>query len=137
MTEEVRNKLIERVKRNPYVNHLKIEFTKVEDGIIEARMPLSDEQRQYSGVIHGGVLASLADTVAGFAAFTLTPPEKDVLTAQLNMNYLRAAWGKELIAIGTVVKSGRQIHYSECEIFCDGKMVSKAQGNFCVVEKQV
>ena len=39
-----------------------------------------DEQRQYSGVTHGGVLAALADTIAGFAAYTMTPLEKDVLT---------------------------------------------------------
>ena len=36
-------------------------------------MPLHDEQRQYSGVTHGGVLAALADTIAGFAAYTMTP----------------------------------------------------------------
>lgn len=136
MTEEVKNKLISRVRRNPYVNHLKIDFVKVDDGFIEARMPLSAEQKQYSGVIHGGILASLADTIAGFAAYTLTPPHMDVLTAQLNMNYLRAAWGDELAAIGKVIKPGRIIHYSECEIYCDGKLICKAQGNFCVVGSQ-
>ncbi|MCC8146256.1 MAG: PaaI family thioesterase [Bacteroidales bacterium] len=137
MTEEVRQKLIDRVKRNPYVNHLQIEFTKVEDGIIEARMPLFEEQRQYSGVIHGGILAAVADTVAGFAAYTMTPPDKDVLTAELNVSFLRAAWGKELIAKAKVIKPGQTIHFSECEIYCDEKMVSKSSGTFCVVRKQV
>ena len=52
MNAEVKERLLDRVKTNPYVNHLGVQFTTVEDGIVEARMPLHDEQRQYSGVIH-------------------------------------------------------------------------------------
>ena len=137
MNTEVKERLLDRVKTNPYVNHLGVQFTTVEDGIVEARMPLHDEQRQYRGVIHGGVLAALADTIAGFAAYTMTPLEKDVLTAELKMSFLRAAWGNELIAKGTVIKAGRNIHFCECEIYCDDKLVSKSSGTFCVVHPQV
>lgn len=137
MNTEVKQRLIERVQMNPYVKHLGVQFTVVEDGIVEARMPLHEEQRQYSGVIHGGVLAALADTIAGFAAYTLTPLDKDVLTAELKVSFLRAVWGKELIAKGFVIKPGRNVHFSECEIYCDDKLVSKASGTFSVVHPQV
>ncbi|GKG71347.1 PaaI family thioesterase [Parabacteroides sp. AM58-2XD] len=137
MNAEVKERLLDRVKTNPYVNHLGVQFTTVEDGIVEARMPLHDEQRQYSGVIRGGVLAALADTIAGFAAYTMTPLDKDVLTAELKVSFLRAVWGKELIARGTVIKPGRHVHFSECEIYCDDKLVSKASGTFSVVQPQV
>ena len=100
MDERIKEKLINRAKTNPYVNFLGIDFTVIEEGRVEAHMPLHDEQRQYSGVTHGGVLAALADTIAGFAAYTMTPLEKDVLTAELKMSFLRAAWGNELIAKG-------------------------------------
>ena len=137
MEKEIKERLISRVKTNPYINFLEIDFTEVEDGRVEARMPLHDEQRQYSGVIHGGVLAALADTVAGFAAYTMLPIDRDVLTADLNISFLRTAWGKELIAKGYVVKPGRHLHFCECEIYCDGKLVSKASGTFCVVHPQI
>lgn len=137
MEESVKQRLVERVRRNPYVNHLGVEFTLVEDGVVEARMPLHSEQKQYSGVIHGGVLAALADTIAGFAAYTMTPLDKDVLTAELKVSFLRAAWGDELVAKGIVIKPGRNVHFSECEIYCDGKLVSKASGTFSVVHPQV
>ena len=137
MEKEIKERLISRVKTNPYINFLEIDFTEVEDGRVEARMPLHDEQRQYSGVIHGGVLAALADTVAGFAAYTMLPIDRDVLTADLNISFLRAAWGKELIAKGYVVKPGRHLHFCECEIYSDGKLVSKASGTFCVVHPQI
>ena len=114
MDQEVKERLISRVNTNPYVNHLGIDFTVVEEGRVEARMPLHDEQRQYSGVIHGGVLAALADTIAGFAAYTMLPLDRDVLTAELKISFLRAAWGKELIAKGYVVKPGSHLHFCEC-----------------------
>jgi len=137
MDPRIEERLRERAEKNPYVKYLGVEFLLIEEGRVEARMPLTDEQKQYSGVSHGGVLAALADTIAGFAAYTMTPLEKDVLTAEMKISFLRAAWGKELIAKGFVIKPGRNIHFSECEIFCDDKQVAKASGTFCVVHPQV
>ena len=140
MDERIKEKLINRAKTNPYVNFLGIDFTVIEEGRVEAHMPLHDEQRQYSGVTHGGVLAALADTIAGFAAYTMTPLEKDVLTAELKMSFLRAAWGNELIAKGTVIKAGRNIHFCECEIYCDpsqGIYGQSHERNSCRPQKRI
>jgi uncharacterized protein (TIGR00369 family) len=137
MDREKEQRLRERTKINPYVNYLGIELLKIEDGLVEARMPLTDEQKQYSGVSHGGVLAALADTIAGYAAYTVTPLDRDVLTAEMKISFLCAAWGKELRAKGYVIKSGRKVQFCECEIYCDEKLVAKASGTFCVVEPQV
>lgn len=137
MDDSIKQHLLERVHTNPYVNYLEIDFQEIEEGRVVARMPLKPEQRQYSGVIHGGILAAFADTVAGFAAYTMTPSDRDVLTAELKTSFLRATWGNELIGVGTVVKPGRNLQFAECEIFCDGKLVSKASGTFCVVHPQI
>ncbi len=137
MEETVEQHLLDRVKRNPYVNYLEIDFREIGEGRVVACMPLKPEQRQYSGVVHGGILAALGDTVAGFAAYTLTPADRDVLTAELNVSYLRAVWGNELQAIGTVIKPGRNLQFAECEIYCDGKLVCKVSGTFCIVHPQI
>ncbi|MCD7915100.1 MAG: PaaI family thioesterase [Tannerellaceae bacterium] len=137
MDTEIKERLIQRVQTNPYVNFLEVEFTSIEEGKVEALMPLKEGHKQYSGVSHGRVLAALADTIAGFAAYTMTPLDRDVLTAEMKISFLRAAWGKELIAKGYVIKPGRKVHFSECEIYCDEKLVAKASGTFCVVEPQV
>lgn len=137
MDQEVKDKLIKRVESNPFVQYLGVKFTSIEEGQVEAVMTLKPEFKQYSGVIHGGILASLADTIAGFATYTMTPVDKDVLSAELKTSFLRAAWGNELIAKGIVIKPGRNIHFSECEIYCDGKLVCKASGTFSVVHPQI
>ena len=46
MDERIKEKLINRAKTNPYVNFLGIDFTVIEEGRVEAHMPLHDEQRQ-------------------------------------------------------------------------------------------
>ncbi len=79
----------------------------------------------------------IPDTIAGFVTYTVTPPDKDVLTAELKVSFLRATWGKELIAKGYMIKPGRNVHFSECEIYCDDKLVCKSSGTFSVVHKQV
>ena len=135
MDDKVKERLILCAGSNPYVNFLGITFTEIEEGRVVARMPLREEQRQYSGVIHGGVLAALADTIAGYAAYTVTPLGSEVLTAELKTSFLRGAWGNELVAIGTVIKAGRKLHFAECEIYCDDKLICKSSGTFCVIQK--
>jgi len=137
MNEIIRQKIADRINGDLYANHLGIKFEKIEEGLVEARLSLSDTQRQYCGVAHGGVLASLADAAAGFAAYTMTPEDKEILTVELKISYLRPAWGNELIAKGSVVKAGKNVHFSECEIYCEGKLVSKASATFCVINKPV
>jgi uncharacterized protein (TIGR00369 family) len=134
---KVEQRLRGRITLNPYVNFLGVELLSIEAGRVEARMPLTDEQKQYSGVSHGGVLAALGDTVAGLAAYSMTPLDRDVLTAELKISFLRAAWGKELWATGSVIKPGRNIHFCECDIYCDDKQVAKVSGTFCVVHPQI
>ena len=46
MDERIKEKLINRAKTNPYVNFLGIDFTVIEEGRVEAHMPLHDEQRR-------------------------------------------------------------------------------------------
>ena len=137
MTPEIEQRVKERSEKNPYITFLGIKLLKIEDGLIEAVMPLTDDQKQYSGVSHGGVLAAFADTIAGLAAYTKTPLERDVLTAEMKISFMRAAWGTTLRAKGYSIKSGRKIHFCECEIYCDEKLVAKASGTFCVVEPQI
>ena len=47
MDERIKEKLINRAKTNPYVNFLGIDFTVIEEGRVEAHMPLhrSEERR--------------------------------------------------------------------------------------------
>lgn len=64
--------------------------------------------QQQQGFAHGGLVFTLADSAAGYAALTLMPLEKEVMTGELKINYLNAA-AHRLIAEGRVLKAGRRL----------------------------
>jgi uncharacterized protein (TIGR00369 family) len=69
------------------------------------------------GIAHGGLLASLLDSVMGMAAGSLCPPDHYVVTVQLNVQFIRAAQdGEDLVATAEVMHSGRQTAVARGEI---------------------
>ncbi|MDD4636541.1 MAG: PaaI family thioesterase [Bacteroidales bacterium] len=134
MNINIKERIEDNIRNNPFVSHLGITVIEVKEGYIKAEMPLRSEEKQYSGTVHGGVLASIADTIAGYAAYTVTDKEAGLLTTDLDIKFLRSGWGDKLVAIGRSVKSGRRMQFGECEVYCNNKLMCKASGSFLVIE---
>src|SRR3546814_8366890 len=49
---------------------------------------------QQQGFAHGGLLFTLADTAAGYAALTMMPPEVEVMTLEMKINLMAPASGR-------------------------------------------
>jgi uncharacterized protein (TIGR00369 family) len=83
------------------------------------RLDLTLEARHLRslGIAHGGLLATLLDSVMGMAAGSLCPPDHYVVTVQLNVQFIRAARdGETLVATAEVMHSGRQTAFARGEI---------------------
>ena len=68
----------------------------------------ADLQQQH-GYLHAGVVSTLADTAAGYAALSVMPADADVLTVEFKINLLAPAGGETLVAEGRVLRSGRRL----------------------------
>ena len=69
------------------------------------------------GIAHGGVIASLLDSVMGLAASKSAPPDHYLVTAQLNVHFLRPAReGETLVASAEVRHGGRKLAVVQGEI---------------------
>jgi uncharacterized protein (TIGR00369 family) len=69
------------------------------------------------GIVHGGVVATLLDSVMGMSAARSAPADHYVVTAQLNVHFIRPAWeGETLIASSKVRHNGRKTAVAEGEI---------------------
>ena len=79
------------------------------EGLCAIEVPLRPHLTQQDGFFHAGVTASLADTAAGYAAYTLMDEADRVLTIEFKVNLIRPAAGERLRAEATVVRSGRQV----------------------------
>jgi uncharacterized protein (TIGR00369 family) len=85
------------------------ELARVEPGIIEITLPYRSDLTQQHGYVHAGIITTIADSACGYAAYTLMPPNSDVLAVEFKVNLMRPAKGETFVARAEVVKSGRTL----------------------------
>ncbi|GAB4173744.1 MAG: PaaI family thioesterase [Thalassobaculales bacterium] len=103
--------------RQPYMELLGTALTVVEPGRVEMHLPFRAALGQQHGFFHGGVVGSIADNCAGYAAFTLAPADHSILTVEYKLNLLAPAAGDLLIGRGRVVRPGRTLVISAVDLF--------------------
>ena len=79
------------------------------EGRCTIEAPYGPHLAQQDGFFHAGVTASLADTAAGYAAYTLMAEGERVLTIEFKVNLIRPAAGTLLRAEARVVRRGRSV----------------------------
>jgi uncharacterized protein (TIGR00369 family) len=119
----------EFVPHSPLVQHLGMELRVLERDRAELALPFDPRLVTLGDVVHGGAIASLIDT-AGMAATWADPdvePESVAgATITLNVEYIAAARGQELLAVATVVKRGRSLCFTDVTVTePDGRIVAK------------
>src|SRR5579862_3124959 len=63
-------------------------FREAGAGHVVVGMRVAARHLQVHGVVHGGILASLADTAGGMAVYLRLPPQSRVATVEMKINYL-------------------------------------------------
>ncbi len=117
----------ERMKESLAIAHLGFDVTSVEEGRAVFELEVLAHHKQLHGVVHGGILAALADTTAAIAAYTAIPKGTEIATVELSINYLEPVPGGRIKADARVLRAGRNFVVTECEIFNeDGSLAAKA-----------
>lgn len=109
-------KLIEkRNNEEGFSKLLEIKTTKIEEGKAEAKIEIKPEHYNDQGILHGGLLFSLADTVGGAAARSYG---YDVVTVNANIDYIEGGANVEtLYAYAREIKHGNKISRYEVELY--------------------
>src|SRR6476619_6057307 len=85
------------------------ELILVEPGVVEITLPYRADLTQQHGYVHAGIVTAIADTACGYAAYTLMPPESDVLAVEFKVNLLRPAKAELFVALAEVIKPGKTL----------------------------
>jgi uncharacterized protein (TIGR00369 family) len=116
-----------RMKESKSSELLGFAVESVHDGRAIFRLDVRPRHKQIHGVVHGGILAALADTTAAIAAYTAVPRGVELATLELKINYLEPVPGGRVRAEARVLRAGRNFIVTECEIFNEsGSLAAKA-----------
>ena len=91
------------------MNLIGARLARVEPGVVEIELPFRADLTQQDGYIHAGVITTVADSAAGYAAYTLMPAGSRVLSIEFKVNLLRPARGELFVARAEVIKAGRTL----------------------------
>jgi uncharacterized protein (TIGR00369 family) len=91
------------------------------------RLPYRAELKQPAGVVHGGALATLVDTVVVPAIGSAYSEPCRMVTVDMHLQYLDAVAEEDAIAEGWIEKRGRSLVFCRAEIrTASGKLASTA-----------
>lgn len=122
-----------RAKCNRFAEHIGIDITKIETDYAEGEVIVTEESLNPMGMVHGGCLAALADTVAGTAVATRG---RVGVTMDCRMDYLRPARGKKIKCVATPRKVGKTIAVYQADLTDDaGKTVAVGTFSFYLTDQ--
>lgn len=128
---------VERVRKiwddAPFIAHLGAQLLHIEPGICGSALAPRPEHLQQDGIVHAGVVTTLADHTAGCAAGTLMAAHQIVLTSELKIHLLRPARGP-LTCRAAVLKPGRMFSIVEAEVRAADVLVAKLIGTLALVD---
>ena len=124
--------------RQQFMSLIGADMVSIKPGRCVVAAAMKGELTQQRGFLHGGVTAALADTAAGFAAYSLMQAGSSPLTVEFKINLVAPAAGERFVASANVVRSGRTLTIVEADVSAhsqgDTKMVAKMLATLICLE---
>lgn len=126
------DRLRTRLAASPAIGWLRPELEELGLDRVVLRLPYREEVTNGSGTVHGGILATLADTAVAFALSTNFDGKMGFATADLTIHFLRRARG-DVWAHARIVKKGERIAVGEVAVLdAEGREMARALASFAL-----
>jgi uncharacterized protein (TIGR00369 family) len=122
------------VETSGFANHLGMKLDSVGNGRASISLDIKPIHANTQGIVHGGVICSLADQVGPIAMASILEENQRPRSVQLDVHYLSPAKGGRLTARAVIVKPGRSVSFCDIEISDDtGRLVAAGRMTLAVV----
>jgi uncharacterized protein (TIGR00369 family) len=119
--------LIKRGETCPYYTLLNMKIREVKDGYARLTMELEKKHLQFLKTVHGGAIASLADSAAAWATVGSAGVKTIPVTVEMKINFLAPVESGLLVAEARIVHKGKTISLSDVEVKDNkGRIVAKS-----------
>ena len=111
----------------------------IEEGKVSLTLEVRDGLCRVGGILHGGATATLLDTLCGLAGATVVEGTSDLVTAQLNIHFVRPAVpGDVLTGHGFVEHRGKRTVVCRGEIHRpDGELLAMGTATMMILESRL
>ena len=118
---------------NPFGDLIGLKFIEVKDGFSLCTLTIDRKLLNPHGVLHGGVIYSLADTNMGAALYTAMEDDELCASIEVKINYFSSVSSGRIICKSKLVHKQGKIAFLESEVYSeDGRLIAKATGTFYV-----
>ncbi|MDA9508288.1 thioesterase [Bradyrhizobium sp. CCBAU 11386] len=112
-------------------------YSKKTDKAVIIGLRLAKPHTNARGLIHGGLITSLADNAMGYSCALVTNWSTSFVTISLSIDFVGSAEiGQWLAVESEVIKTGSTICFAQCLIKADDTVIARASGTFRVVPKK-
>lgn len=134
----VTTETLNRMSVNTMVTHLGIEFTRIGDDFIEARMPVDHRTHQPLGLLHGGASVVLAETLGSVAATCCVDMSKQYCVGlEINANHIKSVREGFVTGITRPIHVGKKTQVWEIKISNEqNELVCVSRITMAVIDKK-
>lgn len=133
--EERRQFARDKLNNLPFAKLLGMRLVDMSPNEAVVEIEMRDDLRQPSGVLHGGVTATLIDTAMAFAVRTYLADTEPTATIDLTVHYLRPHVEGRAICTARVVRPGKRIFTVSAEVHNEaGKLIATGLSTYTRIE---
>jgi len=100
-----------------FVRDMGMQLTRIEDEYCETILVPAERHLQQHGLIHAGVMATMADHTSGCAARGVVGFDHDVVSVEFKINFLRPIQDGKLVARSHLLRIGRRLCVGRVDMF--------------------
>jgi uncharacterized protein (TIGR00369 family) len=105
----------------PFAVWLALKAETIGHGTATLRLPYNPAHLRPGGVINGPAIMAVADYCMYALALSIDPRGHGAVTTSMTMNFLRKTTGRDLLAEGRVLKTGRALAFMETVVYAEGE----------------
>jgi uncharacterized protein (TIGR00369 family) len=114
---DYKKKITDSFNRQEFMKLINAKLIDIKAGYCEIEVPYHKNLSQQHGFFHAGIISTIADNSAGYAAFSIMEESSSILTVEFKLNLMSPGDGEKLIGKSNVLKKGGTLTICRSEVY--------------------
>jgi acyl-CoA thioesterase len=120
----------------PFVEHVGMRIEEQRAGFSRCTLSIEQFHLNSSGIVHGAVLFTLADTGMGAALYPTLDQTQACATIEIKINYFKPVVDGTIVCTSEIVNRGKTVANLDASICVGNVLVAKANGSFSIFKRK-